>query len=181
MTLRWRALIAVSGEWSQVAAVVGGLVIAITRTSTELERGITVKAPIIAALAVLLAPMSVAKAQSDGPAGFRSPTGNIHCQFSGGDDATIRCDLREMSNRPPPRPANCDLDWGKAFEISANATGGTRLCYGDTVQDNGLPVLPYGRTFSRPGLLCTSSEQGVECRNTNGYGFKIARASQTLW
>jgi hypothetical protein len=113
--------------------------------------------------------------------GFRSPSGNIHCQFSGGDDPTIRCDLREMSNRPPPRPADCDLDWGKAFEISANAAGGIRLCYGDTVQDAGLPVLPYGRTFSRERILCTSTEQGVECRNSKGYGFLIARASQRLF
>jgi hypothetical protein len=113
--------------------------------------------------------------------GFRSPTGNIHCQYSGGDDPTVRCDLREMSNRPPPRPADCDLDWGKAFEISANATAGTRLCYGDTVQNDGLPVLPYGQQFRRQRILCTSSEEGVECRNSNGYGFKIARASQTLW
>ena len=129
--------------------------------------------------AIVLAAMPAPAAAQDG--GFRSPSGNIHCQYSGGDDPTIRCDLRQMSNRPPPRPANCDLDWGKAFEISANATAGTRLCYGDTVQNDGLPVLPYGQQFRRQRILCTSSEEGVECRNSNGYGFKIARASQTLW
>jgi hypothetical protein len=46
--------------------------------------------------------------------GFRSPTGNIHCQFSAMDgDATIRCDLRQVSNRSFPRPRNCDLEFGQ--------------------------------------------------------------------
>lgn len=124
--------------------------------------------------AIVLAWLSAPAVAQDG--GFRSSSGNIHCQYSGGDDPTIRCDLVRMTN-----PANCDLDWGKAFEISAKAGAGTRLCYGDTVQDGGLPVLPYGRQFSRGRILCTSSEVGVECRNAKGYGFKIARASQTLW
>ena len=129
--------------------------------------------------AIVLAGLSAPAAAQDG--GFRSPSGNIHCQYFQGDDPTVRCDLVQMTNRPPPRPANCDLDWGKAFEISANAGAGTRLCYGDTVQDGNLPVLPYGRQFSRERILCTSSEEGIECRNSNGFGFKIARASQTLW
>ena len=98
-----------------------------------------------AVLAALFAPAALAQE------GFRSPSGNIHCQFfaaGGGADATIRCDLRQMSNRPPPRPRDCDLEWGQAFEISARAARGTRLCYGDTAQDNRLPVLPYGRSFA---------------------------------
>jgi len=129
--------------------------------------------------AIVLAGLPAPAVAQDG--GFRSPSGNIHCQYLGGDDPTVRCDLIQMTNRPPPRPANCDLEWGKAFEISAKAVAGTRLCYGDTVQDGSLPVLAYGRQFSRPRILCTSSEEGIECRNSNGYGFRIARASQTLW
>src|SRR4051812_28883634 len=74
--------------------------------------------------AIVLATMP-ASAVAQGATGFRSPSGNIHCQYFGGKDATVRCDLRQISNRPPPRPADCDLEWGKAFEISANAARGT--------------------------------------------------------
>jgi len=114
--------------------------------------------------------------------GFRSPTGNIHCQFFAIDnDAVIRCDLRQVSNRSIPRPRNCDLEWGQAFEISGRATRGTPLCYGDTVQDNGLPVLPYGQSWQRAGLTCISEQSGVSCRNARGHGFTLSRAAQRVF
>jgi hypothetical protein len=114
--------------------------------------------------------------------GFRSPTGNIHCQFFAFDgDAVIRCDLRQVSNRSLPRPRNCDLEWGQAFEISARAARGTPLCYGDTVQDNGLPVLPYGQSWQRAGLTCLSEQSGVSCRNARGHGFTLSRAAQRVF
>ncbi|MGH8639587.1 MAG: DUF6636 domain-containing protein [Burkholderiales bacterium] len=130
-----------------------------------------------AVLAVLFAPVAMAQE------GFRSPTGNIHCQFfaEGDGGATMRCDVRQISNRPPPRPRQCDLEWGQAFEISARATRGTRLCYGDTVQDKRLPVLGYGRNWQRGGLTCQSERTGVTCRNTRGHGFTVARAAQRVF
>lgn len=130
-----------------------------------------------AVLAVLFAPMAIAQE------GFRSPTGNIHCQFfaDGDGGATMRCDVVQISNRPPPRPRDCDLEWGRAFEISARATRGIRLCYGDTAQDNRLPVLPYGRSWQGGGLICRSEESGVTCRNAGGHGFTVARAAQSVF
>jgi hypothetical protein len=116
--------------------------------------------------------------------GFRSPSGNIHCQFFAGasaGDATIRCDLRQISNRPLPRPRDCDLDWGQAFEISVLAKRGTPLCYGDTVQDNRLPVLPYGQNWQRAGLTCISEQSGISCRNASGHGFTLSRAAQNVF
>ena len=114
--------------------------------------------------------------------GFRSPTGNIHCQFFAVDgDAVIRCDLRQVSNRSLPRPRDCELDWGQAFEISGRATRGTPLCYGDTVQDERLPVLPYGQSWQRAGLTCISEQSGVSCRNARGHGFTLSRAAQSVF
>jgi hypothetical protein len=114
--------------------------------------------------------------------GFRSPSGNIHCQYFAVDgDATIRCDLRQISNRPLPRPRDCDLDWGQAFEISGRANRGTPLCHGDTVQDNRLPVLPYGQHWQRAGLTCISEQNGVSCRNARGHGFTLSRAAQRVF
>ena len=134
-----------------------------------------------AAVAILLASTAftqTAQAQE----GFRSPSGNIHCQFFAIDgDATIRCDLRQVSYRSFPRPRNCDLEWGQAFEISGRATRGAPLCHGDTVQDNSLPVLPYGHYWQRAGLTCVSEQTGVSCRNARGRGFTLARAAQRVF
>jgi hypothetical protein len=114
--------------------------------------------------------------------GFRSPTGNIHCQFFAiENDAVIRCDLAQVSNRSMPRPRSCDLDFGQAFEIAGRANRGTPLCYGDTVQDPRLPVLPYGQTFQRAGLTCLSEQSGVSCRNARGHGLTISRAKQSVF
>ena len=125
--------------------------------------------------------------------GFRSPTGNIHCQFSAVDgDATIRCDLRQVSNRSFPRPRNCDLEFGQAFEISARAARGTPLCYGDTAQDDRLPVLPYGRAGSaqvlpayRSKAACragTPAAMGLRCRGRRrAYFSGIAAAGSLDW
>lgn len=114
--------------------------------------------------------------------GFRSPSGNIHCQYFAIDgDVTIRCDLRQTSNRSFPRPRDCDLEWGQAFEISGRASRGAPLCYGDTVQDNRLPALPYGQTWQRGGLTCLSEQSGVSCRNARGHGFTLSRAAQRVF
>lgn len=114
--------------------------------------------------------------------GFRSPSGNIHCQYFAIDgDAVIRCDLRQTANRSLPRPRDCDLEWGQAFEISARAARGAPLCYGDTVQDNRLPMLPYGQTWQRAGLTCLSEQVGVSCRNARGHGFMLSRAAQRVF
>ncbi len=58
-------------------------------------------------------------------AGFKTPSSNIHCQFFEIEgDKSLRCDIHEITNRPPPRPRDCDLEWGQAFEINAAAKPG---------------------------------------------------------
>jgi hypothetical protein len=134
--------------------------------------------PPLAAIVLIALSIPTAVAQE----GFRSPTGNIHCQFFAGDtDVVVRCDLAQISNRPPPRPRDCDLEWGQAFEIASRAARGIRLCYGDTVQDNRLPVLPYGRSWQRGGITCQSEQTGVTCRNARGHGFSVSRAAQSVF
>lgn len=120
------------------------------------------------------------------PVGFRSPSNNIHCQFDDGSDnseasASIRCDIRQIANRPPPRPRDCDLDWGRGFEIAGKADVGARICYGDTVMDDRLPVLLYGQSFQRRGLTCKSEPGGVTCINAKGHGFQLSRNAQRVF
>jgi hypothetical protein len=140
------------------------------------------KSLVAAAIAILLAAMPRAQAQSEAPEGFRSPSGNIFCQaFRLDDGAALRCDLQTISNRPPARPRDCDLDWGQAFEVTDKTQRAARICHGDTVMDPQLPILRYGATWERHGFTCRSQETGVECRNTSGNGFALSRARQQVF
>lgn len=124
--------------------------------------------------------LAIPAAQADDGDTFRAPSGNIHCSYDE-DSASLRCDILQTSNARPPRPRDCDLDWGNAFEITLKSTRGQRICHGDTVADPGLPVLPYGSAWSRGGFTCHSAESGILCRNPRGAGFELSRARQRLF
>jgi hypothetical protein len=119
--------------------------------------------------------------------GFRTPSSNIHCQlFEGKSDRgqpyrSLRCDVMQMSNRPPVRPRDCDLDWGRAFEVSDSSAMGERLCYGDTVHDESLLTLSYGNLWERSGFRCKSEPSGVTCINSAGHGFELSRTAQRVF
>jgi hypothetical protein len=111
------------------------------------------------------------------PTGFKSPSGNIHCQYF---EPELRCDIAQVSGPLPPRPRDCDLEWGQAFAITATSRS-ARLCYGDTVADDRLPVLAYGSVWRRGSFSCTSEQTGVTCNNALGHGFSLSRAVQRLF
>ena len=135
--------------------------------------------PILLALLLMLTVTGAANAQS-GPTGFRSPSKNIACQYFDYDGQnTLRCDIME-ANVTARRPADCDLEWGKAFEMRSKG-GAVRLCYGDTVMDSALPVLAYGAVWQRGGFTCTSEQSGVTCFNADRRGFSLARAKQEVF
>lgn len=117
--------------------------------------------------------------------GFRSPSNNVHCQFFASTPdrgaSVIRCDLRETSNRPPPKPRDCDLEWGQAFELASDAKPAERLCHGDTVMNPKLAPLAYGQTWERGGLRCKSEPSGVTCVNAHGRGFELSRGAQRVF
>ena len=103
------------------------------------------RALILVALSAAIA--SVVHAQ-DRPIGFLTPSKNIACQFFSNDgQGVLRCDIMNMETRPR-RPADCELDWGHAFEMSAKGAAG-RICAEDTVMDASLPVLAYGEVAAR--------------------------------
>lgn len=136
----------------------------------------------IFAAAVLAASCAVSTAQSIDSDSFSTPSKNIYCTYFKGDGPTsLRCDIQKVSNRLPPRPRDCDLDWGRAFEVTEGARTASRICVGDTVADPGVRVLPYGQTWQRGGFTCQSSESGLTCRNANGAGFELSRAAQRIF
>lgn len=128
---------------------------------------------------ILLSLTSYAHAQ-DRPIGFQTPSKNIACQFyTDNGQGVLRCDIMNMETRPP-RPANCDLDWGHAFEMSAKGNP-TRICAGDTVMDPSMPVLAYGEIWQRAGFTCRSEQTGLTCFNAMQHGFSLARAEQRVF
>ena len=139
----------------------------------------TIAAVFVSALA-FVAPALAQPA--DELAGFRSPSNNIFCQADKADTGyVLRCDVMKISNRPPARPKDCDLDWGRAFEISDNGESGQRLCYGDTVMNEKLAPLAYGATWQRHGFSCKSEQSGVSCVNPKGHGFELSRSAQRMF
>jgi hypothetical protein len=122
---------------------------------------------------------NVAQAQ-DRPIGFLTPSKNIACQFfADNGQGVLRCDIMKMDARPR-RPADCELDWGHAFEMSAKGAAG-RICAGDTVMDPSLPVLAYGEVWQRGGFTCRSEQTGLTCFNAMQRGFSLARGKQEVF
>ena len=134
--------------------------------------------PLLAAL-FLLTSAATSNAQS-APAGFQSPSKNIACQYFDYDKQNVlRCDISAMETKPR-RPADCELDYGGAFEMNAKGPA-ARICHGDTVMDPSLPVLGYGAVWQRGGFTCTSEQTGVTCFNAERRGFSLARGKQEMF
>ena len=133
-----------------------------------------------ALLALSLLPLAATALAQNAPTGFRSPSNNIACQYFDYDKQnTLRCDIMEATVTAR-RPADCDLEWGKAFEMRSKGSSG-RLCYGDTVMEPGLPQLAYGEVWQRGGFTCKSEQTGVTCFNADRHGFSLSRAKQELF
>src|SRR5258706_3939129 len=49
---------------------------------------------------------------------FMSPSGNIGCALS---ETGARCDIRDRSWTPPPRPATCDVNFGLGATVVATS------------------------------------------------------------
>lgn len=135
----------------------------------------------LAMLSALPLPALAATARAQtGPTGFQSPSKNIACQFFDYDKQnTLRCDIMEATVTAR-RPSDCDLEWGKAFEMNSKGTAG-RICYGDTVIDKSLPVLAYGEVWQRGGFTCRSEQTGLTCFNAMQHGFSLSRVEQKLF
>ena len=101
---------------------------------------------------------------------FRSPTGNIGCEYFG---SGIRCDVAGGIVPLPPTPKDCHLDWGQGYEMAR--TGSVNVvCAADTALGAGT-VLKYGASWSRGGITCRSAITGMRCTNASGHGFSLAR------
>jgi hypothetical protein len=74
-----------------------------------------------------------------------------------------RCDIIDRDWSPPPRPPDCEFDYGQGI----SAAPGERaqfVCAGDTAFGPDA-ILPYGESISAAALRCESTEAGITCRD----------------
>lgn len=109
--------------------------------------------------------------------GFISPTGNVSCVI---DVNLARCDIIDRDWSPPPRPADCEFDYGQGISIAPGEPA-TFVCAGDTTFGPD-EVLPYGGAITAGSLRCESANSGFACRDADtGHGFAIALKAYQLF
>lgn len=136
--------------------------------------------PVTLALALCLAALP-ALAQDDYIT-FKSPSGNILCVMTGGEDASVRCDMMALTPTYTQRPQGCEADWGHSFYVGAYDDVGELACVGDAVGDGDRAmVLPYGARLDFGGITCLSEAAGMTCNNEAGHGFTLSKARQQLY
>jgi hypothetical protein len=111
---------------------------------------------------------------------FASPTGNIRCFATAGYGRYVECDIAS-GLKPPPARGSCDLDQpGLVVKATGVAAPDCRSDPTPAGFDDHIPALPYGQSWSRFGLSCTSRITGITCRNGDGHGFFLSRERWTL-
>lgn len=109
--------------------------------------------------------------------GFISPTGNVACMI---DVDLARCDIIDHDWSPPPRPADCEFDYGQGIEIIAGEPA-SFVCAGDTAFGPD-EVLPYSHAITAGPLRCESANSGITCRDADtGHGFTLALQAYQLF
>ena len=102
--------------------------------------------------------------------GFISPTGNVSCMI---DVDLARCDIIDRDWSPPPRPADCEFDYGQGIQLVPGESAAF-VCAGDTAF-GADDVLAYGDAITAGPLRCESADAGITCRDSGtGHGFLIA-------
>jgi hypothetical protein len=135
---------------------------------------------------IAISTLFAAPAWSEDWVWFHTPSKNIYCMATDisedGKGSFVDCELITRTNSQPalPIPADCDLEWGSRFALGA--TGQAYLeCTGDTLRSDKAFNVPYGKLAKFSDLSCYSSEEGLECTNNDGHGFKMAKGKQSLF
>ncbi|MEP6664872.1 MAG: DUF6636 domain-containing protein [Nocardioidaceae bacterium] len=111
---------------------------------------------------------------------FLTPSHNIGCLIT--NDA-VRCDIRKHAYRSPPKPENCNGDYGQSIEVTRSGIG-SFICVTDTVIDVRAPVLRYGTSTVVGDFGCTSTEAGIHCyylKSDVAHGFDLSRENPALY
>jgi hypothetical protein len=126
------------------------------------------------------APTTVVQSAANGPASFRSPSGNINCSLSTpGGRIEARCEVVDHAWAAPPREPQCHQNWGDRFELTQGG-GAAFDCYGQEFP----PVnetLAYGQARSFGSITCESESSGMTCTDSStGHYFRVSRDNYEL-
>jgi hypothetical protein len=109
-----------------------------------------------------------------GPHQFSSPSDNIGCELA---RRFVRCDIMEHRWTSPPKPPDCEADYGGGLAVGAHGKGDF-FCAGDTALDPAAATLHYGHTIRDGVIRCTSRATGMTCHNDRtGHGFFLSKES----
>jgi len=100
---------------------------------------------------------------------FRSPTGNLGCQFYSDVDVS--------------RQVRCEWKGGNDRALVLDETRkGKRIKITDTVFDPKAKVLAYGKSTTFGRLKCTSRESGITCKSLrSNHGFSVSVQKQRVF
>jgi hypothetical protein len=108
---------------------------------------------------------------ADGLFAFTTPSHNIGCVIG---PTMVRCDIRTHGWPMPPRPADCELDYGQGVALGTGRAA--YVCAGDTTLDPNATVLPYDEAVRAGDLACVSTQAYLACRNlATGHGFSLSK------
>jgi hypothetical protein len=108
---------------------------------------------------------------------FSTPSGSIDCVYVDIDpnQPFLRCQTAFDLKPLPPKPADCDLDWGGGLRLESDGKVDV-VCAGDTVTGD-YTTLAYGKIWQKNGLRCVSRRRGLTCTSRNGKGFFLSSRS----
>jgi hypothetical protein len=110
-------------------------------------------------------------------ANFQTPSKNIGCYLS---VEAARCDIVKKGWTPPPKPADCELDWGNGVSVGQDGAA-TITCAGDTVL-GARTELGYGQSLQAGDFVCDSSSAAMRCSNVaSGHGFALSMQQYDLF
>lgn len=115
---------------------------------------------------------------------FSTPSRNIECSVGLSETASdIACTIFEKGGpEARPRPSGCSGPWGHHFSMVERGPV-TMKCGGPGRKNNAkyVDIAEYGVTGRFGGITCLSQKNGFECRNSDGHGFFLSRARQTVY
>jgi hypothetical protein len=113
---------------------------------------------------------------------FETPNGKDVCQttIGHGFPNSLECGAVNAELTPPPPRPTAAACGGLDFATNRLALGPTGRPYGFCAGDPGVLaelkeayVLPYGDSTTQGPFRCSSTQNGLECRNRSGHGFLI--------
>jgi hypothetical protein len=140
----------------------------------------TAKLALIAAATAAATIGLAGTAHADAEIGFRSPSGDVVCVMSGGQDGkgSVACQVHNHTYPQPPLPG-CSLA-GREYDLVQGAPAALG-CQGGMIADPPPPTLEYGQKRSVGTITCDVEPSGVTCTDSSsGHFMRLSRDSYQL-